>query len=82
VWDETVVCKNRDRGLDGDIATKFFVAVLNLPEVRKLLSYDHFTVDDTLIEAWESFMSRRMAAIRPPKARASAMDECRAQLSW
>ena len=39
VCDETVVCKNRDRGLDGDIATKFFVAVLNLPEVRKLLSY-------------------------------------------
>ena len=37
VWDATVFCKNRDRLLDGDIAAKFFVAVLNLPPVRKLL---------------------------------------------
>jgi IS5 family transposase len=29
VWDATVFCKNRDRLLDGDIAAKFFVAVLN-----------------------------------------------------
>jgi transposase len=57
VWDATVFCKNRDRLLDGDIATKFFVAVLNLPQVRKLLSCDHFTVDGTLIEAWASMKS-------------------------
>lgn len=42
VWDATVFCKNRDRLLDGDIAAKFFVAVLNLPQVRKLLSSEHF----------------------------------------
>jgi hypothetical protein len=34
-WDATVFCKNRDRLLDGDIAARFFVAVLNLPQVRK-----------------------------------------------
>jgi len=57
VWDATVFCKNRDRLLDGDIANKFFVAVLNLPQVRKLLSSEHFSVDGTLIEAWASMKS-------------------------
>src|SRR5277367_4443000 len=57
VWDATVFCKNRDRLLDGDIAAKFFVAVLNLPPVRQLLSSEHFSVDGTLIEAWASMKS-------------------------
>jgi transposase len=57
VWDATVFCKNRDRLLDGDIAAKFFVSVLNLPEVGKLLSSEHFSVDGTLIEAWASMKS-------------------------
>src|SRR5262249_22844920 len=56
-WDATVFCKNRDRLLDGDIAAKFFVAVLNLPQVRKLLSSEHFSVDGTLIETWASLKS-------------------------
>jgi hypothetical protein len=38
VWDATVFCKNRDRLLNGDIARKFMTSVLNLPQVRKLLS--------------------------------------------
>ena len=57
VWGATVFCKNRDRLLDGDIAAKFFVAVLNPPQVRKLLSSEHFSVDGTLIEAWASMKS-------------------------
>jgi transposase len=57
VWDATVFCKNRDRLLDGDIAAKFFVTVLNLPQVRGLLSSEHFSVDGTLIEAWASMKS-------------------------
>jgi len=52
VWDATVFCKNRDRLLDGDIAAKFMTSVLNLRQVRKLLSSEHFSVDGTLIEAW------------------------------
>jgi transposase len=40
VWDATVFCKNRDRLLGGDVAAKFMTGVLNLPEVRKLLSSD------------------------------------------
>ena len=57
VWDATVFCKNRDRLLDGDIAAKFLPSVLNLPQVRKLLSSEHFSVDGTLIEAWASMKS-------------------------
>jgi transposase len=57
VWDATVFCKNRDRLLDGDIAAKFMTGVLNLPQTRKLLSSEHFSVDGTLIEAWASMKS-------------------------
>jgi transposase len=57
VWDATVFSKNRDRLLKGDIACKFMTGVLNLPEVRGLLSNEHFSVDGTLIEAWASMKS-------------------------
>jgi transposase len=57
VWDATTFCKNRDRLLDGDIARKFMASVLNLPQVRSLLSNEHFSVDGTLIEAWASMKS-------------------------
>jgi transposase len=57
VWDATVFCKNRDRLLSGDIARKFMITVLNLPQVRQLVSSEHFSVDGTLIEAWASMKS-------------------------
>ncbi len=57
VWDATVFCKNRDRLLDGDITAKFLGSVLSLPQVRKLLSSEHFSVDGTLIEAWANMKS-------------------------
>ena len=57
VWDATVFCKNRDRLLGGDIARRFMSIVLNLPQVRQLLSSEHFSVDGTLIEAWASIKS-------------------------
>ena len=75
VWDATVFCKNRDRLLDGDIAAKFFVTVLNLPQVRKLLSSEHFSVDGTLIEAWasmKSFVPKDGGNAPPPEDRAGA----------
>jgi hypothetical protein len=43
--------------LEGDIAAKFFAAVLAQPNLNKLLSSDHFSVDGTLIEAWASMKS-------------------------
>ena len=57
VWDPTVFCKNRDRLLNGDIARKFMASLLSLPEVRALLSSEHFSIDGTLIEAWASMKS-------------------------
>ncbi len=57
VWDATVFCKNRDRLLEGEIAAKFMSGVLNLQQVRTLLSNEHFSVDGTLIEAWASMKS-------------------------
>jgi transposase len=56
-WDHSVFSKNRDRLLEGDIATKFMRAVLEQPRVKRLLSTDHFSVDGTLIEAWASMKS-------------------------
>lgn len=57
VWDVTVFTKNRDRLIDGDVAAKFFQAVLARPEVEALLSDEHFSVDGTLIEAFASMKS-------------------------
>ena len=59
VWDVTVFTKNRDRLLRGEVACKFFAAVLADPQVKPLLSSEHFSVDGTLIEAWASMKSFR-----------------------
>ena len=59
VWDVTVFTKNRDRLLEGDIARGFLQALLADPEVKPLLSDDHFSVDGTLVEAWASMKSFR-----------------------
>src|SRR6201995_4414545 len=37
IWDVTVFTKNRDRLLKGDVAAKFFAAVLDQAEVKQLL---------------------------------------------
>jgi IS5 family transposase len=57
VWDVTVFTKNRERFLDGEIAEKFFAAVVDQAREAGLLSDEHFTVDGTLIEAWASHKS-------------------------
>ena len=59
VWDHSTFSKNRDRLLEGEIAAKFLAAVLMQPQVKRLLSSDHFSVDGTLIEAWASIKSFR-----------------------
>ncbi len=56
-WDHSVFSKNRDRLLEGEIAAKFLAGILAQPQVKKLLSTDHFSVDGTLIEAWASMKS-------------------------
>ena len=66
-WDHSVFSKNRDRLLEGAIATKFLAAILTQPKVGRLLSSDHFSVDGTLVEAWASIRAsnpRTMATAR------------------
>src|SRR6188472_4356357 len=58
-WDHSSFSKNRDRLLEGEIATKFLAAVVAQPKVKRLLSSDHFSVDGTLLEAWASIKSFR-----------------------
>ncbi|HAL25943.1 MAG TPA: IS5 family transposase, partial [Chloroflexi bacterium] len=57
VWDPTVFSKNRERLLKGDVAQRFFAAVLRQARAADLLSDEHFSVDGTLIEAWASQQS-------------------------
>ena len=59
IWDVTVFTKNRERLVEGEIASKFMAAVLSQPRVKELLSSEHFSVDGTLIEAWASMKSFR-----------------------
>jgi transposase len=59
VWHPTVFTHNRDRLLEADVAHDFLAALLGLPQVKKLLSSEHFSVDGTLIDAWASMKSFR-----------------------
>lgn len=59
VWDASSFSKNRDRLLDGDVAIGFLAAILERPQVKRLVSSEHFSVDGTLIEAWASMKSFR-----------------------
>jgi transposase len=59
VWDHSTFSKNRDRLLEGEITAKFLNALLVQPQVKRLLSSEHFSVDGTLIEAWASIKSFR-----------------------
>jgi transposase len=59
VWHPTVFTHNRDRLMEADVAHEFLAALLALPQVKKLLSSEHFSVDGTLIDAWASMKSFR-----------------------
>ena len=69
VWDVTVFTKNRDRLLQGEVASAFFEQVLAQARAARLLSAEHFTVDGTLIEAWashKSFKRKDGASLQDP----------------
>jgi transposase len=68
VWDVTVFTKNRDRLLDGEVATAFFEQVLAQAKAHRLLSDEHFTIDGTLLEAWagQKSFKKKTAAAPPP----------------
>jgi len=69
VWVATVFSKNRDRLLEGEIASLFFAGVLAQARSADLLSDEHFSVDGTLIEAWagqKSFQPKDRSEKPPP----------------
>lgn len=66
VWSATSFTKNRERLLSGDVARRFFTAVVTGARRLRLLSDDYFTVDGTLIEAWASEKSYQEKS-DPPK---------------
>ena len=70
VWDHSVFSKNRDRLLEAEISAKFLAAILTQPEVKRLLSDDHFSVDGTLVQAWASLkcFKPRSDGEQPPPA--------------
>jgi transposase len=59
VWDHSTFSKNRDRLLGGDVAAEFLATLLDRPDVQRLLSTEHFSVDGTMIQAWASMKSFR-----------------------
>src|SRR5579872_5279922 len=70
VWVATVFTKNRDRLLEGEIASLFFAGVLGQARAADLLSDEHFSVDGTLIEAWagqKSFQRKDRSEKSPPE---------------
>lgn len=57
IWHPTTFTKNRDRLVSGAVAQRLLQQLTELPEIRRLLSDEHFSVDGTLIEAWASMKS-------------------------
>lgn len=70
VFDASTFSKNRDRLLTTEIAQGFLSALLALPQVARLLSAEHFSVDGTLLKAWASMKSFRAkdGSDEPPKS--------------
>lgn len=59
VFDASSFSKNRDRLLNAAVAQEFLSALLALPQVEKLLSAEHFSVDGTMLKAFASMKSFR-----------------------
>ncbi len=58
-FDASTFSKNRDRLLTHEVGQGFLSSLLGLPEVKGLLSAEHFSVDGTLLKAWASMKSFR-----------------------
>jgi transposase len=58
-FDPTSFGKNRERLLEHDVAGHFFRAVVDQARTAGVMSFEHFSVDGTLIEAWASLKSFR-----------------------
>ncbi|MCS5694004.1 IS5 family transposase [Cyanobium sp. FGCU-6] len=57
IWHPTTFTKNRERLLNEDVMGKFLEKLMGAPEVKPLLSDEHFSVDGSLLQAWASHAS-------------------------
>ena len=57
IWHPTTFTKNRERLLNERVMGKFLEKLMAAPEVKPLLSNEHFSVDGTLLQAWASHAS-------------------------
>ncbi len=57
IWHPTTFTKNRERLLNEQIMGRFLEKLMGAPEVKPLLSNEHFSVDGTLLQAWASHAS-------------------------
>ncbi|CAK6688276.1 hypothetical protein IFHNHDMJ_00370 [Synechococcus sp. CBW1107] len=57
IWHPTTFTKNRERLLNDDVMGRFLEKLMGAPEVKPLLSDEHFSVDGTLLQAWASHAS-------------------------
>ena len=64
MWDHSTFSHNRDRLFNQDVARLFFQRIKSLDEWSEYASDEHFSVDDTLIDARPRTIpsSRRTAA--------------------
>jgi transposase len=82
VWAPTTFTKNRERLLDGEVASAFFTAILDGARAAGLLSDEHFTIDGTLFQAWashKSFQPRDPGPMPPPDDSGNASVDFRGQ---
>ena len=57
IWHPTTFTKNRERLLNDEVMGRFLEKLMGAPEVKPLLSDEHFSVDGTLLQAWASHAS-------------------------
>jgi len=57
IWHPTTFTKNRERLLNEQVMGRFLEKLMAAPEVKPLLSNEHFSVDGTLLQAWASHAS-------------------------
>jgi hypothetical protein len=57
IWHPTTFTKNLDRLLKEAVMGKLLEKLMGAPEVKPLLSSEHFSVDGTLLQAWASHAS-------------------------
>lgn len=79
IWDATTFTKNRERLQNGDVFQKFMSKLLHHPQVKPLLSDEHFSVDGTLIEAWAKLTEGSASRKRSGRVSGGITEELPAQ---